>query len=105
MSGTDGNQEEQKKDGSGSSSSVSTDPPEPVLSAVTAKREDQIQNAVAFLSHSKVAVMISQSLLVGLCMLFTSPAACELQNVVCVGTKLNNRVQKDFSAEEGSYRS
>lgn len=28
--------------------------PEPVLSATTAPREDQVQNAVAFLSHPKV---------------------------------------------------
>lgn len=28
--------------------------PEPVLSATTAIREDQVQNAIAFLSHPKV---------------------------------------------------
>ena len=32
----------------------SPESPEPVLSATTAIREDQVQNAVAFLSHPKV---------------------------------------------------
>lgn len=47
MSDEEENKQEQE-------SPASTEPPEPVLSAVTAPREDQIQNAVAFLSHPKV---------------------------------------------------
>ena len=40
----------------GESNNPSLEPPEPVLSATTAIREDQIQNAVAFLSHPKVSI-------------------------------------------------
>lgn len=53
MSETEAKQEQDKEE-AGTSSTAATEPPEPVLSAVTAKREDQIQNAVAFLSHPKV---------------------------------------------------
>ena len=48
MSDEEENKQEQE-------SPASTEPPEPVLSAVTAPREDQIQNAVAFLSHPKAS--------------------------------------------------
>lgn len=48
--------EQQNKEEVSNSGGASTEPPEPVLSAVTAKREDQIQNAVAFLSHPKVSL-------------------------------------------------
>lgn len=33
--------------------------PEPVLSATSAPREDQVQNAVTFLSHPKVTINLS----------------------------------------------
>lgn len=38
----------------GETEKPSLEPPEPELSSPTAIREDQIQNAVAFLSHPKV---------------------------------------------------
>ena len=47
--------EEENKQEQETPATASTEPPEPVLSAVTAPREDQIQNAVAFLSHPKAS--------------------------------------------------
>ena len=38
----------------GETEKPSLEPPEPEVSAATAIREDQVQNAVAFLSHPKV---------------------------------------------------
>ena len=55
MSDTEGNKQDQTRGEEGSKGTASTQPPEPVLTAVNAKREDQIQNAVAFLSHPKVS--------------------------------------------------
>lgn len=47
--------EADKPEEGASPSDTAAEPPEPVRSAGTAKREDQIQNAVAFLSHPKVS--------------------------------------------------
>lgn len=49
MSEDDGHGQEENE-----AAAPSLEPPEPVLSAVSANREDQIQNAVTFLSHPKV---------------------------------------------------
>ncbi len=50
MSDGDGKKQEEVE-----SATPSLAPPEAFLSAVTANREDQIQNAVAFLSHPKAS--------------------------------------------------
>ena len=50
--------EDTKQDQGGTAAAVpSLDPPEPVLSAITANREDQIQNAVSFLTHPKARLL------------------------------------------------
>ncbi len=54
MSDDDGNRQDENE-----AAAPSLEPPEPVLSAVTANREDQIQNAVAFLSHPKATIFTS----------------------------------------------
>jgi hypothetical protein len=54
MSEDDGHKQEENE-----AAAPSLEPPEPVLSAVTANREDQIQNAVAFLSHPKAIIFTS----------------------------------------------
>ncbi len=54
MSEDDGHRQEENE-----AAAPSLEPPEPVLSAVTANREDQIQNATAFLSHPKAIILTS----------------------------------------------
>lgn len=54
MSEDDGHKQEENE-----AAAPSLEPPEPVLSAVNANREDQIQNAVAFLSHPKAMTFTS----------------------------------------------
>ncbi len=54
MSEDDGHKQEEHE-----AAAPSLEPPEPVLSVVTANREDQIQNAVAFLSHPKAITITS----------------------------------------------
>lgn len=54
MSENDGHGQEKSE-----AAAPSLEPPEPVLSAVSANREDQIQNAVAFLSHPKAVILTS----------------------------------------------
>ena len=54
MSEDDGHGQEENE-----AAAPSLEPPEPVLSAVSANREDQIQNAVTFLSHPKAIILTS----------------------------------------------
>ena len=90
-----------KKEEEGETAAPSLEPPEPVLSAVTANREDQIQNAMAFLSHPKAricATIVEAEL----------PAVYVERTLAmmhtCTGAGFVHRLQTVFSAKKGLDR-